>query len=141
MLVYLNKDSLTFAFIHHFLASIGILFVTAFLFTELHLAASMIMGLRHISMHTTAEKLKLPLLRATIFLFTGAFCWLIDRLACGSISPHWQLHAWWHIFIALSAQQALVLSILNHSLEARGKVEIASWYGLAYLKSVRRRDD
>lgn len=60
---------------------------------------------------------------------------MIDRLACDLLSPHFQLHAWWHIFIALAAQQAFVLSVVTHGLEARGKVEIREWYGVCYLNT------
>lgn len=71
--------------------------------------------------------------------FAGFACWLVDRLACDLISPHLQLHAMWHIFIAAAAQYALVLSILTHELEKKGRISIGSWYGLSYLKSSKER--
>jgi hypothetical protein len=71
----------------------------------------------------------------------GFICWLVDRLACDLLSPHLQLHAWWHVFIALAAQQAFVLSVMTHGLEAAGKVSVGTWFGVSYLKMSKLRED
>jgi hypothetical protein len=102
---------------HGALTSVGILTVSAFLFTELHLITVAFLNVAQLA------RLRLPggkagpreaytarLRVAGGAAILGALCWLIDRTACSAIPPHLnpQLHAWWHALGALSLHEALV---------------------------------
>lgn len=67
MLIYLGDRTIVIALVHHFFATLGIFFVTAFLFTEVHLVTCMLATLRHLHVRT-AEKMRYHLYRGGAFL-------------------------------------------------------------------------
>lgn len=100
------------ALAHAAVAAAGVLFVSAFLFTELHLiAVAAATGARLAGL---AERLPSVAARARAAAgagLAGAACWLADRLLCPFLSTglplNPQLHAWWHIFGAVCLHEAL----------------------------------
>lgn len=62
-------------------------------------------------------------------------CWLIDRLLCHSISQIWQLHAWWHILMAMALHQSFVCTETIHLYQQYDEkyVQLTSQAGLAWV--------
>ncbi len=126
------------ALAHAALAAAGVLFVSAFLFAELHLVT--------VALATGAQLAgaarRLPSVEARARLagaaaVVGAACWLADRLLCDALSTalplNPQLHAWWHVLGAVCLHEALACLGAAHVLASGGRPPL---WALAPLGSV-----
>ncbi len=88
----------------------------------------------------------LLILHLLTYSLGGAICWLSDRLYCSELSTYpLQLHACWHIFMALATQQGFSTAVALHvflleqkdgkSRLERGlpQITIKDWYGVSYI--------
>lgn len=114
-------------------STIGVLFISAFLFTECHLIGTAILTAWQ------SSKLRLPVLTrdaaagglygarlrvAVLAIIAGALCWLVDRTMCSSVSTillggNPQLHAFWHLFGAVALHEIASCAAIAHLVLAR----------------------
>lgn len=108
------------ALAHGAAAAAGILLVSAFLFTELHLIGTAALTgsrLAHLAQRLPAgaarsvvgARVRLAALAGAL----GAACWLADRLFCEAVGPA-QLHAWWHLLGAVCLHEAAACAGIAH---------------------------
>jgi dihydroceramidase len=135
--------------LHAAVALVGILFVTAFLFTELHLIIVALLLLRRTASwklqlptsskedrpHLQLNKVRLTLAAlhaerfrvALVSIVAGAASWVIDRTLCSAITHYLflnpELHAWWHIMGALALHEVAACAAIAHLLEMRREGE------------------
>lgn len=101
---------------HSALASLGVLRIHDFLFTELHLIGSAValgVALHTLSAHASNPRPLSPAIRGRLLVvcasaLLGGVAWVIDRLACTHIPSqfNFQLHAWWHVGGAIALHEA-----------------------------------
>jgi len=110
------KSRQIYPWLHAILASFAILFVHVFLFCELHLVGigitTIIQNFRLIKRVPIAKS---AFYRGFIYSLIGELCWLLDHLCCGTIISKFQLHSWWHIFMALCIHQLFIVAVIVHA--------------------------
>lgn len=140
--------------VHVTLAAAGVLLVSAFLFTELHLIVTAVCLTVRLSRQTLPLSAASPHLGGEYAARTraaagaaalGALAWLVDRSLCSVVSA-WrvnpQLHAWWHVLGAVALHEACACAALVHCVLGEGgdataaPVKVGSILGL--LTVVRR---
>jgi hypothetical protein len=122
--------------IHSALATLGVLRIHDFLFTELHLIGSAValgVALHTLSVHASSPPGRpLPpgirgrLLVVCASALLGGVAWVIDRLACQHIPSqfNFQLHAWWHVGGAIALHEAFVVAAYAGTTLDGGKVSL-----------------
>lgn len=104
-----KKDSVSISCLHFIGCSLGIVFVSQFLFCEIHLVVSILLCL--LKFHRVScngnQSISTNVRKAAIWTICGFGCWLLDRLGCDLIVQYaWpvnpQFHAWWHIFTSIA---------------------------------------
>jgi dihydroceramidase len=104
--------SFKYAMLHFIIVAYGILFITSFLFCELHLITIVIFTIvRFTKLSTSNPTLAAYVRQCSILTLLGAISWLVDRTACeytriNDISL--QLHSFWHVFTALALDKAFL---------------------------------
>ena len=93
--------------LHFILASIGIVFITSYLFCEIHLITMIILTIVHYSKSCKGNReASTYISKSALYAVIGAICWLVDRVMCGFINSllpfNPQLHSFWHIFTAIA---------------------------------------
>ena len=108
--------------LHLSAVTVGVLLVSAFLFSEVHLIGSALISAWRLSLFQlpnayTSRSYSLMLRSASVCGAAGAVCWLLDRAACSSMSSlpvNPQLHAWWHALGALCLHEAFACAAYGH---------------------------
>ena len=129
------------ALAHAAAAAAGVLLVSAFLFTELHLIS--VAALTGAELASAARRLPGVAARvrvATAAAVAGAACWLADRLLCDALSSplllfNPQLHAWWHVLGAVCLHEALAVLGAGHVLASGAKVPAWALVPLGTVRS------
>lgn len=146
-MLHAEDKTMLVTIVHSIIASFGILFITAFLFTEIHFIAIILALLKQSHGQISIDvRIKKHVLMSGVFCLCGAICWLSDRLYCSELATYpLQLHACWHIFMALATQQGFSTAVAMHVFlheqkDAKSRAEqglpkltIKDWYGVSYI--------
>jgi len=98
----------------HFIGStLGIVYISQFLFCEIHLVASILLCLVKFKRIANSDKdISSHVSNAAMWTLLGFGCWLVDRLGCEFIVSNFpfnpQLHGWWHLFTSLALWDGFV---------------------------------
>ena len=114
------------ALVHAAAAAAGVLFVSAFLFTEVHLiAVAVATGAQLAGLAQRLPSVAARVRAAAGAGLAGAACWLADRLLCSFLSDSLplnpQLHAWWHVLGAVCLHEALACLGAAHAIAGGAK--------------------
>eukprot|EP00924_Labyrinthula_sp_SR-Ha-C_P004423 snap_masked-scaffold_89-processed-gene-0.19-mRNA-1 protein AED:1.00 eAED:1.00 QI:0/-1/0/0/-1/1/1/0/252 len=114
LLYHSEEKSPATAIVHCILCTLGILFLTFFLFCEVHLVSLSILAIKrvHDLKHLVPESGRTVRIM-NMALAVAAACWVVDRVLCNAVIRNFQLHAWWHLLCALGIHQATMLSIVK----------------------------
>ena len=113
------------ALVHGAVAAAGILLVSAFLFTELHLILTAVALTRQLQLlaqpvsarpGAAGAAFSARLQAAALAGLVGATCWLLDKVACSALTAagNPQLHAWWHVLGAVCLHEAFNAAAIAH---------------------------
>ena len=118
------QSSDTIIVLHFLMSAAGIVFITAFLFCEVHLIGMAILSGRQIYLQTKEnEELEFHfrVRRAILLTAIGGVCWLADRLCCDQLQAinipifgHPQLHASWHVFTGIALWEMFCITAALH---------------------------
>ena len=101
---------------HAAVATLGVLFVHFLLFCELHIVGVSVVTIYHYSqLMKRVPEIRAPFYRGLALSILGETCWVLDHLACESISRQWQLHAFWHLFMGACIHQLFVVAAIVYS--------------------------
>ena len=134
-LIHMHRPLVVTA-VHAVVAAVGVLFVHVLLFCELHIVGVSVVTIYHYaSVMKEVPEIKGPFLRGLALSIVGEACWVVDHLACESVSRQWQLHGWWHVLMGACIHELFVVAVIVYSpggqaARRRGKLQASGAGGV-----------
>ena len=145
-LIHMHRHWLVTA-LHALLAGVGVLFVHWMLFCELHIVAISAVTIAHyVGVMRRVPEISAAFWKGLALSVAGEACWVVDHLACETLSRRWQLHGWWHVLMGCCIHQLFVVAViayapggrleaLNNGDEALQEIVMEQRYGLDWLQA------
>ena len=114
-LIHINRH-MSYTVFHSLVTTLGVLFFHFLLFCELHIVGISLVTIRHyVHVMRHVPVIRAPFYRGLALSIAGELCWVVDHLACESVSRTWQLHGWWHVLMGACIHQLFVIAVIVYA--------------------------